>query len=323
MAVEAAYYACPEEVQLVTEAAVVATEVNQLPDGRAGVYAGLASAAANDPVAYQTEGIYTVAKTTGMVFLPGDEVWWDHSANKAHYKKVNDRDFFLGSAYGDAASADATMKVNLNVAPVYNIDLLRDGGISVPTGTQAVGAFGFPKPMGGARLLELTATNEAQCIDILSRDRVAVGANPIMDAILVIPANGSTNAVDFTLGIASATSTTDADAIAESIFFHMDGNDLSLFCECDDGTNETAATDSTIDATAGTAVSNRVYLKIDARDISNVKFYINGSRVLSGTTFTVAAAAGPWGLLAHLEKSSSTATGQYIIEKCGMRTSQQ
>ena len=124
MAVEAAYYACPEEVQLVTEAAVVATEVNQLPDGRAGVYAGLASAAANDPVAYQTEGIYTVAKTTGMVFLPGDEVWWDHSANKAHYKKVNDRDFFLGSAYGDAASADAVIVCDPKT-DIYNPNVIR------------------------------------------------------------------------------------------------------------------------------------------------------------------------------------------------------
>ena len=86
--------------------------------------------------------------------------------------------------------------------------------------------------------------------------------------------------------------------------------DLSIFCESDDGTTEVAATDSTIDATAGSAVANRVELWIDGRDPSDMKYYINGAEVLNATANlgNIAVAAGPLGLLFHLEKTTGTAT---------------
>lgn len=314
------YQDCGETVDFTPAAAVSGGQVLQLPDGRAAVLpVDLASGALG---AAETEGIWTIAKTTSMEFLDGGRVYWDYSANAAHYKKVNDRDFYVGRAYGDAAAAATTMKVNFNVNPPYDIDALSgEGGVlSVATGTQALGGFLPPQVFGKSRALTLTGTNEAQCVDMLSVDRFDVNANAIAEIIFRLGANGSTSAVDLSLGIANGTSTTDADAITEHVLFHIDGGDLSIFCQSKDGTTTVTATDSTIDATAGSAVSNRVELWIDTRDPSNVKLYVNGSRVLSGTTFKINAATGPLGLLAHVEKTSSTATaGPVYVDRLAVR----
>lgn len=316
------------EYRLTAAASVASGEVWQLPTGQAAVYTGLNAAAANDAVNFTTEGQFTFTKTSGFVALPGGRAYWDHSANAINYKKVNDRDFYVGRFAEGAASTATTCVVNLNIDPPYDIDALTgEGGVlSVATGTAAAGGFGLPVPYGKSRALSLTATNEAQCVDLLSVDRFALGANWIAEFIIRLGANGSTNAVDFNIGVANGTSTTDADAITESCFFHIDGNDLNIYAESDDGTTEVAATDTTIDATAGSAVANRFEFWLDGRDPSNVKYYINGSEVLSATADlgNISAATGPLGLLAHLEKSSSTATaGPVYIDRMCVRYSEQ
>ncbi len=312
-----------EDVRLTAAAAVASGECWQLPDGRAAVYQGQNAASSGSRVSFTTTGQHTMTKTASMVFLAGGRAYWDHSANAVTYKKVSDRDFYLGTFVDDAASADTTCNVNLNVDPRADIDLSRDGFLSVPTGTQAVGAFGFPKTIGGAQLIELTATSEAQCIDLLSVDRFAIGANAIIEAIVRIPVNGSGSAVDFNIGIANGTSTTDADAITESVFFHIDGGALDILAESDDGTTEVNATDTTVDATAGSAVANRFEFWIDTRNPADIQLYINGVNVLPSSVFTLGAATGPMGLLAHLEKTTGTTTGQFVIDRFIARYSEQ
>lgn len=299
-------------------------EVWQLADGSAAYQDELAARSSGLDTNFTTSGVVTITKSTGIVILDGGRVYWDHSANAATYKKVNDRDFYLGRAVGDAQSADSTLNVNLNVDPPYDIDLLRDGALSVPTGTQALGGFGFPKVFGGSLSLELTATNEAQCIDLFSVDRVAVAANPIAEFIIRIAANGSTSAVDLNVGLANGTSTTDADAIAESAFFHIDGGSTAINAESDDGTTEVAATDTTTTFTAGTAVANRKEFWIDARNPADLQYYVDGVNVLPSTVFVLSAATGPLGLLVHLEKTSSTATaGPVYIDAARLRIAEQ
>lgn len=309
------------ERRITVAATVSGGEVHQLPSGRAGVKAGNNSAESGDLVVFYDEGKFEITKTSGVVFLDGGPVYWDHSANAATYKSVNDRDFYVGTAVGDATSSSTTMVVDLNKRPAYTLDAVNGRSLSVATGTAAAGGFGLPVRYGGAAGLSLTATNEAQCVDLLTVDRVAVGANPIVEAIFRVGANGSTSAVDFNIGLANGTSTTDADAVTNHVFFHIDGGALGISAQSKDGTTTVTATYTTIDATAGSAVSDTVECWIDARDTSNVKLYINGARVLSGTTFTLAAATGPLGLLAHVEKTSGTATaGPIYIDALRART---
>jgi len=305
---EAIYKNVSKERKLTAVAAVAAGEIWQLPDGRAAVQQCATGVSAGDPATFYTKGMWTVAKTATMVILDGMPVFWDVSASKCHYKKVNDKDFFLGTAVGDAASAATTMDVNINVQPVWDIDFNRDGLLSVPTGTQAVGAFGYPKTFGGARSLALTATNEAQCVDMLTVDRFDKGANAIARFIFRLGTNGSTSDVDINFGIANGTSTSDADAITEHVLLHIDGGTLTILAQSKDGTTTNAAATTGVSATAAAAVADRVELWIDTRNPADVGLYVNSARVISGTAFRIDGATGPFGLLAHVEKISGTAT---------------
>ena len=136
-------------------------------------------------------------------------------------------------------------------------------------------------------------------------------------------ANGSTSDVDINIGVANATHATDADSITESVFFHIDGGSLNILAESDDGTTEVAATDTTVDITAGSAVANRVEFWIDMRNPADIQLYVDGVNVLPSSVFTLAAATGPVGLLAHVEKTSGTATaGPVYIDRGILRTSE-
>ncbi len=299
--------------------AVSAGQVVQLPDGRCGV--APRDIAAGDLGSVQVCGLVRLDKTASIVILAGGRVFWDASANTATFRTVNDKDFYCGVAAADAASAATYVDVYLNRQQQNTIDLINGPALSVATGTAAAGGFGLPQTYGGSKALTLTATNEAQCVDLLSVDRVAVSANPIAEFQVRIGANGSTNAVDLNVGLANGTSTTDADAITEHVLFHVDGNALDLFAQSKDGTTTVTATDTTTDVTAGSAVANRFEFWIDARDPADIQLYVNGALVLGSTVFKLDAATGPIGLLAHLEKTSSTATaGPVYIDRAVLRT---
>lgn len=318
---EAAYYQEGCVLDYTPDADRVTAEVIQIADGRAGVMVHDVLSGVKGAV--QTEGVFLVLKTTSMVILDGGRVYWDHSANKAHYASVSDRDFYLGTAVGDAASADTTMYVNINTHPQYKLDLLRDPYLTSPTGTQVLGGFLPPAREGGALLLKLTGTSEVQKADALSVERLAPGSNPIVEMAFRMPNGGSGSASDFSLGLANGTHATDADSITDSIFIHMDGGSTTINAECDDGTNETAATTTATTFTAGTALSNRVECWIDCRDLTSLKFYVNGARVASGTTFSVAAMTNALGLLAHLEKTTGTETADMTVDWLRARIAQQ
>lgn len=311
------------EIRKTAAAAITSGEVHQLADGRAAVYTGLNAAASGDRTNWTTEGQFTLTKTSGVKLLDGGRAFWDHSANAVTYKKVNDRDFYLGRLVGDAESTDTTCVINLNVNPPYDLDLNRDPMLSVLAGTAAAGGFGYPVQLGGAHILELTATNEAQKVDLLSADGFAKGANAIIEGAFRVISDGAGTAVDVSLGVANGTHATDADSITESIFIHLDANNTNINAESDDGTTEVAATDTTIDYTEGSAVTSRVEFWMDMRDPADVQIYVNGALVLGSTVFNVDAATGPFYLLAHVEKTSSTDTYKLAVDWLRARFAEQ
>ena len=69
------------------------------------------------------------------------------------------------------------------------------------------------------------------------------------------------------------------DTVTFSIWFSADGSG-EIFCEKDDDNTDQSVT-------SGVTVTNaqwKVY-RIDCRDVTSIKFYINGVRVATGTTF--------------------------------------
>lgn len=296
-------------------AAVTGGQVIQLPDGRAGVIP--VDVAAGSQGGAQVSGIYTVTKAT-QVWIDGAPLWWDHSANVATCVPplvAGDKDFYLGVAVGDVASATTTGTVNLNVEPVYVYDVHTDGG-----DTAVVLTAGTPYiySRGGSIEAGFSATAEAQKLDILSKRSFPLASNPILEAVFEVVTNADADVGDLSIGFANATHASDADSITESAFFHLDmGADLNIDAESDDGTTEVAATDTTIDWAVGTPV----FVCIDGRDPTNLKYYINGAEVLSGTANLgdIQLATGPLKALFHLEKSSNDSPGVVQLDMLRVR----
>lgn len=292
-----------EFIPYTVTAAVVAGQVIQLPDGRAGV--AVDGYAAGVLGTFQVSGLCTVAKTTTMVMLPGSELFWDASANKAHLLHGNDLDFFLGTCFDDAASAATTVLVLLNQNPSPTISFA-SGFVSIPINTA-----GFPMVSGAGDSVNMSfsATAEAQKVDALSLRGISKSADGIVHMLICITTNADASAGDLNFGLANATHATDADSITESLFIHIDGASTNINAESDDGTTEVAATDTTVDFTAGTPF----LAQWDLRDNADIQLYIDGVNVLPSSVFKLDAATGPLKLLAHMEKTSDDSPGNVTV----------
>lgn len=312
-----------DEQLVTTQAAVGSGEIWQHADGRAVVYEDINAAGSGDRVVFKASGHHTITKTAGVVILDGGRVYWDHSANAATFRKVNDRDFYIGRAVGDAASADVTVVVNLNVDPPYDLDVARDPHLTAIVGTQVLTGLSLWR-RGGAHDFNITATNEAQKLDILSKDGFAAGAaNAIVEFAFNVVSGGAGTVVDVSLGIASATHATDADSIAQHLFLHLDANNVNINLQSKDGTTTVTVQDTTIDYTAGNTVATRVEVWFDCRNPADVQCYVNGVLVLASVVFDVSAAASTWFLLAHIEKTAATDTYELYLDWMRARFAEQ
>lgn len=325
---EATFTRADDQTQVIAAATIDAGQVFQTPTGEAAFLypaqpnagTGVASGATTDRLI--TRGKATVEKQTGVVLLAGQEIYWDHSANKATYRKVNDRDFFIGIATDDASSGALGVVVDLNKRPRILVDALRDGCLTVYVGTQGLNTMGVFERSGSKKMI-LSTANEAQKMDILSVDGFAIANNAIIEAIFRPISVGAGTAPDFNIGAASATDSDNFEDIAEFVVVHLNGNASDLFAMSDDGTTDVAETDTTVDVTAGSAVANRVHVLFDLRAPADIQIYVNGALVNDATTFTLGAATGPLFLIAHLEKTAAADVFEIDIDTLRCWSSEQ
>lgn len=311
-----------DETQLVLAGSAGIGDIWQMADGRAGFLDKTVAKSTGDRTEFRTSGFATVTKTNGVYLIDGGPVYWDHSANAATFREVNDRDFFIGTVNGDAASGDLTCVVNLNVRPTYLVDLARDAFISALVGTVAVGGCNIFR-RGGAHNFVHNSTSEAQKLDALSVNGFAPGANWIVEGAFRVISDGAGSAVDVSLGIASATNTTDADNIAEHLFLHLDANNTNINIQSKDGTTTVTAQDSTSDYTEGSALANRVHFWFDGRNPADIQCYLDGVLTLGAQTFRLDNAVGPLFLLAHTEKTSAADTYEIAVDWLRVRIAEQ
>jgi predicted RecA/RadA family phage recombinase len=309
--------------QQTAAAAVPANDLRQYADGRAAVYNSSFAAAAGDSIRLTTTGQFVLPKQTSTVILDGGRVYWDRSAGVATYKKVGDRDFYVGRAIGDAASNDTELTVDLNVDPAYDVDLLRDPYLTVPIGTQALGGFVPPARNGGSLTMILSATNEAQKLDALGIETFSKDANAIVELEFRVPSDGAGTVVDVSLGISNGTHATDFASVTNYLVVHLDANATPINLESKDGTTTVAITDTTTDYTEGSAIANRVYVWFDMRNPADVQCYVNGVLVLGATVFDVSAAGSEFRLVAHIEKTASTDTYELAVDRLCARFAEQ
>ena len=138
----------------------------------------------------------------------------------------------------------------------------------------------------GAVGLALDATNEIQLagIDWPDNRTLVLNQGLIFEArfrLSVLP-TGSVVAVVGLCGDHNAA----VDTVAESVWFRADGNGV-ITVENDDTVHETSQV--TTGKTLTTA--DWIIVRIDCSDIVDVKFFINGDRVATGTTFNMSQVA--------------------------------
>ena len=292
-------------------AAVAAGEVIHLPDGRAAFAPTAIAAGVKGAVI--VSGIVSVAKTASMVMLKGSKVYWDHSASKAHLLfGANTNDYFLGTVEDTAASAATAVTVALNLKPKYTL-ALEDGFVAAPIPAITANPQGMMFSVGNGVNMVFDTAAEAEKFDALSNRGVAVGTKGVLHALVCINTNGDAAAFDLNVGIANETHATNADTIGESLFVHVDGGSTNIYLESDDATTEVAATDSTVDFTAGTPF----LVQWDLSDNTDIQVYIDGVNVLPNSVFKLNAATGPLKLLAHMEKSADDSPGNVTVMDLG------
>ena len=188
--------------------------------------------------------------------------------------------------------------------------------------TNGLGVISSDEANGVLKFSFDSATEAATAALYMQNAPFDANQNPIFECRLGVFDEGDDAALDINFGMANDTHADDADSITESIFFHLDGNDLSVLCESDDGTTEVAATDSTVTLT----VNVYARFKIDMTDLSDVKFYIDleagagYTRVLSGTTFDVSELTGTLTPIVHVEKTSNDSLADVRVDWIRVRS---
>ena len=185
------------------------------------------------------------------------------------------------------------------------------------TETLGLGVIDSDEANGVVKCIFDAVAEAATAAIYLDNSPFDVDTKPIVEFILGVFDIGDDAALDINFGIAVGTHATDADSITESVFFHLDGTDLTLNAESDDGTTEVAAADT------GLTLVDDQYgrFKIDCSDLSDIKLYAAVDkdepyvRVLSGTTFKLNNATGPLTPIVHVEKTNNDTTADVRVDR--------
>lgn len=98
------------------------------------------------------------------------------------------------------------------------------------------------------------------------------------------------------------------DTVAQMMIFRVIGDNV-LVVESDDGTTDLD------DKATGESLTNAYRtFRIDAQDLTNVKFHIDGKRVASTVTFDVSAYAGCLQPFFQIQKTADTNTDSFIVD---------
>jgi predicted RecA/RadA family phage recombinase len=292
-----------------------AGDVVQIPGGLAGVCT--AAIAAGELGSVWISGIFRLTKTASIALLTGGDLHFDVSTGKGNYTSdAGTADFQFGTVYADAVGADTYCYGRLNDRSNYKIDLEEGGEWTV--GSVAGTTATAPLITGNMIREVIAATNEAQGAAIVSNQSVLISSKPICE-IRLTQISASDNTIDMDWGLAEGSHATDFDALGVFAAFHTDGGDANIDTHSDDGGTDRALADSTIDLAQGTYAE----YWIDARDDTDVKFYVNAILVDTASTkriLTTALATPAMKIVIETEKTSGTATAELRVSRARVRT---
>ena len=162
----------------------------------------------------------------------------------------------------------------------------------------------------GVLRLPLDVTSEAQESGLTWNDQRPL----VLNQGLIVEMGVSLQTLPTLLGIGvwgvAGNKNAVADTVAESIWFRVDGSG-AVTVESDDTVNEKAVIATGVTFTAG----QKKIFRIDCTTITNVKFFIDGDGVATGTTFNMSMvptlALQPY---VHLAKASGAGLGVVDVD---------
>lgn len=135
---------------------------------------------------------------------------------------------------------------------------------------------------GGAMKLSLVATSEEEIVTMYHNDVLTIDPNKLNYLRWIAKVASIDSATTLVIGVASAQNDTE-DSVARHAWFRVEGSasTSNIVVESDDNT-----TDLDDKATGKTLSSTYLDLMIDFQNgLSDVRFFVDGQRVASGTTF--------------------------------------
>lgn len=195
------------------------------------------------------------------------------------------------------------------------------GNLVTTDGARLVSALGLGvthvEDANGAADLEFDAVAEIAQASIEVAEVFAVNKGVKLEARLHSPAIGDDAALDMSWGLIagitanSRASIVHADA-TDFAGFHMNGNSANIMARSDDATTDTGEIDSTVDNVT-TPGSYKEFVVI-VRPAGTVELWIDGTRILSSTSFAVNTAS-VLGAIVNLEKTSNDTVGKLRVDR--------
>lgn len=170
---------------------------------------------------------------------------------------------------------------------------------------------------GGAAKLTLANTSEAEIVTLYQNDVLIYDLAKIHHLWWIAKVADIDAVTTLVLGLASAQNDT-ADSVATNAWFRMEGSasTSALVVETDDGT-----TNNDDKATGDSLSSTYIKMLIDfERGLSDVRFFADGARVASGTTFDMSGVASGTNVqpFVQLQKASGTGTPSVTLAQFGV-----